>query len=155
MRTVKWLVAATVALAGSMPLQAQSSAPTLQVCLRAYGEAARQARYRVTVDWKDFKAAGLHRIDLAAEDAGHDVWPQFRDERLRPRPRPIDELFTVSDVSQYPLQFYLIGFTRAAADAFDNACRDGFCSVRLPAEGVTELGRGVSIASVREAPSCD
>jgi hypothetical protein len=126
------------------------------VCLRAYSKGAQQARYLVTVDWNGMPSGRFQRLDIGAEDDAGDTWPQLRDGRLQPRPRATDEYIVVSDVSRYPLQFMLLGFTRAAADAFDQSCRDGFCSLRLPADGVTELTSedGASIGSVAAAPHC-
>lgn len=147
------LIAAAGAVVASGPAQAQSK-PSIELCLRAYDSEAQQARYRVTIRWNDMGGSGFHRIDIAASDAGQDVWLQLRDQRLRPRSRPTQEFFTVSDVTRYPLQIFLVGLTREAAERFDRSCRDGFCSLRLPREGVTELNEGVSVSEPRRLNAC-
>lgn len=154
MKAKQFIVASALLSLTSAEIVAQPAQPTVQVCLRAYNEGARQARYLVTINWAGTSQEQIQRFDIAAEDASGDVWPQLRDERLQPRARPSTEFIVVSDVSRYPLQFFLIGFEGGARDRFDAACADGFCSLRLPAEGVTEIGQGAAIASVQQAPPC-
>jgi hypothetical protein len=134
----------------------QASGPTLSVCLWAYSQDARNARYKVVVNWNGLAADRFGRLDIGAEDAGGDIWPQLRDNRLRPRAAPTEQMIVVSDASRYPLQFYLLGFDRAAMGRFDAACEDGLCSIRFPADGIVELNgdQGASIASVAQARPC-
>jgi hypothetical protein len=133
---------------------AQTAKPTVRVCLAAYSAGAGQARYRANVEWNGF-VGDFARVDLAARDTSGAVWPQFHNERLRPGGKQSNAEFTVSDVSQYPLEFFLIGLTEDAKRSFDADCRrNGFCSLKLPVDGVEELGQGGAITGPVNAPKC-
>ena len=131
----------------------------LDVCLFAYDAAAGQAKYRVSITWgTDVSVADGRRIDLAASDSSGDVWPQFRDSRLSKTIGTFSEEFiAIGDQSGYPLQFFLIGMNATAAEQFDRSCRGGgFCSIRLPREGVALVGAAAraGITAVGSAPRC-
>ncbi|KSB89271.1 hypothetical protein AS593_12015 [Caulobacter vibrioides] len=155
MRVSLAILAAAMAMSTAVGAQAQQATPVARVCLAAYSEAAGQARYRVTVDWGALPADRYARVDLAARDASGAFWPQLHSERLRPGKQQGTALFTVSDVSQYPLDFFLIGMSEAARRDFDLSCRrEGFCSLALPVEGIETLGQGASISGPKTAPRC-
>jgi hypothetical protein len=139
---------------------AQTAEPEILVCQVSHHEASGQARYRLTVNWNGMQPGAFARIDLAARDGSDATWLQFHsDTRLRPGRRPTILDFYVSDNSQYPLEFFLVGMTAQVARDFDNDCRrGGFCSLKLPMDGVTELDnaldRGVQVSSPYEALPC-
>jgi hypothetical protein len=129
----------------------------MSVCLEAYNQGSREARYLVTINWNGMSANQYHRLDIGAEDASGATWPQLRDGRLRSRSRPTHEQIVVADVTRYPLQFVLLGFSHEGAVQFDSACQDGFCSVRLPVDGITEIDmqESAAIPSAAGAPRCE
>lgn len=145
--------------AGLAAAQASANdATNLEVCLFAHDASRAAARYRVTIGWGD-QIASAGRVDLVAADSSGDVWPQFRDGRLKPSAgAKFEDFITVGDGSGYPLQFFLIGMTPSAAEQFDRSCRGaGFCSLRLPTDGVTQVGGPAAragVASVASAPAC-
>ncbi|RVT93464.1 hypothetical protein [Sphingomonas crocodyli] len=152
MKPALWRIAFTLALPTA--LAAAAPQPTVAVCMLRHSDTAQAARYRVTIDWNGFGDQDTARIDLAAEDASGDIWPQFRDQRLKPQTKPTVDIITVSDVSRYPLNFYLVGLNDDAVAAFDDECRAGFCSVKASMPGIEQLGTGASIPAVVDAYSC-
>jgi hypothetical protein len=156
MRNIGLLVAATTTLLFTSPSVAQTTGPSIRVCLVGHNERAGQARYRLRVDWEGMKPGIFARIDLAARDGSDATWPQFHsNNRLRPSGRETVIDFFVSDNSQYPLEMFLIGMTDPLPREFDQDCKtDGFCSLKLPIDDVEELGEGVFITSPDEAPPC-
>lgn len=148
------LILLSTALLSTRVAGQQPPDPRVAICLVAYNPDSQEARYRVSIQWNGLTGDGYDRFDIGVEDASGATWPQLRDQRLRPRSRMTTEFVTVSDVSRYPLQFMLIGFKDGVARRFDAACRNSFCSVRLPAEGVTEFGQGSEVSSVAEARRC-
>jgi hypothetical protein len=153
MRVPALMLLSTAFLSASVAGQPRPD-PKVAVCLVAYNADSQEARYRVTIQWDGLTGDGFERFDIGAEDDSGATWPQLRDQRLKPRSRMTTEYVTVSDVSRYPLQFMLIGFRNGAAKRFDSACRNSFCSVRLPAEDVVEFGQGSEVSSVAEARRC-
>lgn len=148
------LILLSTALLSTEVAGQQLADPQVAVCLSRYNPDSQEARYRVTIQWNGLNGAGYDRFDIGVEDDTGATWPQLRDQRLRPRSRMTTEYVTVSDVSRYPLQFLLIGFRDGAARRFDSSCWESFCSIRLPAEGVTEFGQGSEVSSVAEAMRC-
>lgn len=143
-------------LVGAGLLAGASSAPgepIIRACLERHSDGAKQARIRVTIDWNGYRGTA-DRFDIGAIDAGNDIWPQLRDERMQPRPGIFSEMITVSDVSRYPLTFRVLRFVNGAARAFDEECRDGFCSLREPLRNVEILGDGGDLPSPEQAPRC-
>lgn len=130
------------------------AAPILHVCRVAYDDAERRALYQVDIDWNGLSGAQFNRIDIGVVDTGGVVWPQVRMDDIRVESGTTRRPMTIGDVTRYPVQLRLLGFTAEAARRFDQSCENGFCSLQRSAPGVTELGEGASISSVQQAMPC-
>jgi hypothetical protein len=143
---------ATMSAVGQIP----RSEPAVSVCLDTYARLAKEARYRVTVTWNGFDRKTFSRIDIGADDSTGATWPQFRDNRLLKGGGEFIDRIVVSDASQYPLVFRLVGFDAGTTKEFDEQCRKhGFCSVRLPNDGLSEIGLTQTVVSPTSAPACN
>ncbi|MBX3564612.1 MAG: hypothetical protein KF730_08565 [Sphingomonas sp.] len=137
-------------------LSAQTVAePSLSVCQEWYNPGTQERRLEVTINWNGYRGEGISRFDLGAEDRSNAIWPQLRDNRLRPSARATHVSIVVGDQSFYPLTFNLIGYTAEARKEFDRACSvDGFCSVREDTNGVSIIGGGDQVESETSYKSC-
>jgi hypothetical protein len=142
-------------LAAASPALAQPSPqPTIGLCLVSRSADGQQARYRVTIDWGGMSGGGFERLDIGATDASGATWPQLRNNRLRPGRETTTEYITVSEASRYPLIFFVMGFRGGAAGRLDEQCREGFCSVQLPADGIVELGNKANVPGSAQFVLC-
>ena len=130
------------------------AAPTLHVCRAAYSDLERRALYQVDIDWNGMTGSQFQRIDIGVVDTGGIVWPQVRTEDIQVEAGTTRRRVTIGDVTRYPVQLRLLGFTAEAARSFDQSCENGFCSLPGSTPGVTQLGEGASISSVQQAPPC-
>ena len=142
------------ALFGIMCAMPALAAPTLRVCRAAYSDLERRAIYQVDIDWNGMTASQFQRIDIGVVDTGGVVWPQVRTADIQVEAGITRRPVAIADVTRYPVQLRLLGFTAEAARNFDQSCENGFCSLPRSAAGVTELGEGASISSVQQAPPC-
>ena len=129
----------------------------LRVCLNLHSNTTNNSYYAANVEWNSFPSSKYFRIDLGARQPDGFIWPQFRNQRLRPSGGGQIEPFNVGDQSSYPLEFILLGFSKAAAEAFDSECKLGACSIKLPTDGVSEIsaeGAAQIATSPTSLPGC-